>query len=70
MSPMLTSLKIQRLRKLISSKEYCFERLNDMSAQIQYWKRSEKNAKTVTGRNYCHLMVNMYLKRYQFYLNK
>lgn len=41
-----------------------------MNNQVQYWKYSQQNANTTTARNYCNFMVNMYMKRYQFYLKK
>lgn len=70
MKTFFTTLKIKYLRKTISSEEYNIQRLNDMNGKVQYWILSQKHANTVAGRNFCSLMVNMYMKRYQYYINK
>jgi len=64
------TIRTRQMRRLISSNEYYLQRVNDMNGQIQFWKRSKMNAKTTTARNYCNLMINMYLNRYHYYINK
>lgn len=66
----LNIIKVRYLKSLISNKEYYMERVNDMNGQIQYWKRSEQHTNTTFARNYCNMMVQMYLHRYQYYINK
>lgn len=70
MSTILTAIKTRLTRQIILDKGYYFDRLNRMNGEIQYWKRSYQHANTVAGRNYCNMMVNMYMKRYQYYINK
>ena len=70
MNELITAFKSKHLRKKISSPGYYLERLNEMNGKIQYWLLSLRETNTVAGRNYCNMMVNMYLKRYQFYINK
>lgn len=70
MEDILKTLKQKRLKKKIRSYGYNLERLNDMNRHIQYWILSLQEANTKAGKNYCYTMIKMYLKRYQFYLNK
>lgn len=70
MNTFFTTLRVKSLRKRISSPGYHLYRLNEMNSKIQYWLLSLRETNTVAGRNYCNMMVNMYLKRYQFYINK
>lgn len=67
---LLNQIKIRYIKQTIMSDEYCIQRANDMNGQIQYWKRSKQHANTVTARNYCNMMINMYLIRYQYYIKK
>ena len=70
MSTILTAIKTRLARRIILNEGYYFDRLNRMNGEIQYWKRSHQHANTVAGRNYCNMMMNMYMKRYQYYINK
>lgn len=70
MNALITAFKSKQLRKKVSSPGYYLERLNEMNSKIQYWLLSLKEANTTAGRTYCNMMVDMYLKRYRFYLNK
>lgn len=67
---MLDKFKISYCRKKIGEKQYTLDRANLMSIQIFRWKSLEKSAKTTRERTLCRLMLNMYLKRYIYYLNK
>ena len=70
MSNILTTIKTKYAKRIILSEGYCFDRLNKMDGEIQYWKRSQQHATTNAGRNYCNMMINMYLHRYKYYINK
>lgn len=70
MSKFFETLKTKYIKRLIASDEYNLQRVNDMNGQIQYWKRSKKHATTITARNYCNVMINMYLNRYHYYIKK
>ena len=70
MKQFLQELKVRYIRRLIQSNGYYLDRINNMNGQIQYWKRSKQHATTVTARNYCNMMINMYLIRYQYYIKK
>ena len=41
-----------------------------MNNHIQYWKESHDHANTRRARNFCNTMINMYLKRYTFYVTE
>lgn len=64
------TFKSKMLRKRISSSGYHLRRLNETNNKIQYWILSLQEANTKAGRKYCSEMINMYLKRYIFYLTK
>ena len=66
----ISNTKIKHLKKKISSEYYTIERLSRINEEIQYWKVSQKKANTNLVRNYCNMIINMYLKRYNYYLNK
>ena len=70
MSDILTPIKMKLARRIILAEGYYFDRLNKMDGEIQYWKRSQQHATTRAGRNYCNMMINMYLHRYTYYINK
>ena len=70
MQNLINILKIKYIRKIITSGGYSFQRLNDMNGKVQYWLLSQQQANTIAGRTYCNMMVNMYMKRYQYYINK
>lgn len=66
----LSNYKVKKLKKTISSEYYVIQRLTKMNEEIQYWKTSQTKANTTLVRNYCNMIINMYLKRYNYYLNK
>ena len=41
-----------------------------MNNHIQYWRESHDRANTRRVRNFCNTMINMYLKRYTFYVTE
>ena len=63
-------LRLQYLRKLILSKDYTTSRAYKMNNHIQYWRESYNRANTRKARNFCNTMINMYLKRYTFYVTE
>ena len=69
----MTTLEIFRLRyirKIISDKNYTTSRAYKMNNHIQYWRESYNRANTRKARNFCNTMINMYLKRYTFYVTE
>lgn len=63
-------VKVKYIKKKIATEGYYGERLDNMNTEIQSWISSYKEANTKVERDFCHLMINMYLKRYQFYVKK
>ena len=41
-----------------------------MNNHIQYWRESHDHANTSRARDFCNAMINMYLKRYTFYVTE
>ena len=70
MKTTLSTLKLKSLKKRVTAPGYSLLRLNEMNNKIQYWLLSLRETNTRAGREYCNMMVNMYLKRYQFYIKK
>lgn len=70
MDTLFNTFKVKFMRRTIKQDGYNLRRLNDMNEKVQYWILSQQHANTTAGRNYCNLMVNMYMKRYQYYINK
>lgn len=70
MDTLFNTLKVKFIRRTIKQDDYNLQRLNDMNGKVQYWVLSQQHANTTAGRNYCNMMVNMYMKRYQYYINK
>lgn len=67
---MLETLKMRYSRKKIVAKEYPLDRANLMNSYISHWKSLEASAKTSREKTLCRLMINMYLKRYIYYIYK
>ena len=70
MDTLFNTLKVKFIRRTIKQDGYNLQRLNDMNGKVQYWILSQQHANTTAGRNYCNMMVDMYMKRYQYYINK
>ena len=70
MSKLFDKYKSKSLRRIVSSKDYIAGRINTMNEYIQCWKSHYKDCNTNKGRDYCQYMLNLYLKRYKYYLNK
>lgn len=70
MDTLFNTFKVKFIRRTIKQDGYNLQRLNDMNEKVQYWILSQQHANTTAGRNYCNMMVNMYMKRYQYYINK
>ena len=70
MQEFFNTLRIKYIKKTITAEGYGLQRLNYMNSKVQYWILSQKHSNTIAGRNFCNMMVNMYVKRYQYYINK
>lgn len=63
-------LQVMYLRRVIQSKEYTASRADAMNNRIHYWKESKKQSNTKSQRDFCDTMIEMYLKRYIFYVTE
>lgn len=70
MSKLFDKYKSKYLRRIVSSKDYSYGRLNYINDNIQYWKGKGNESTTLKGKEYCLYMLNLYLKRYNYYINK
>lgn len=70
MSKIIDRYISRSLRRTISSKKYNDGRLKSIHRNISYWADSMAYAHTFKERNYCNYMLNMYLKRYFYYINR
>lgn len=68
-SNMKNTIKVRHLKRTIQAKGYAESRADYMNDQIQRWKDIRAHAHTAKARRFCDEMVNMYLKRYIFYIN-
>ena len=63
-------IKLRRAKAIISDKEYSIGRADRMNDKIQHWKMMLRDATTTTEKKFCTSMIEMYLKRYTYYINK
>lgn len=70
MQNILNTAKVRYIRRLITSKDYYLLRADRMNDKVHYWKDACNNTNTSIGRDFCNLMVDMYMKRYQYYIKK
>ena len=64
------TIKILYLKKLINSKGYTTSRADTMNDRVQYWREAQSHATTNKCRQFCGEMVDMYVKRYMFYVKR
>lgn len=57
-------------RRTIGTSEYRMKRMDKINREIAYWMSSEDASNTSVQREFCRKMQQMFLKRYQYYLNK
>ena len=55
-------------RRMIASGGYRSQRLDQMNLELRHWAAVREAATTVTEREFCCSMIEMYLKRYIWYL--
>lgn len=63
-------MKIKYLKKLINDKEYYLKRTDSIENKIYQWKSYCNNATTSIERECCRKMIDMYLKRFIYYISK
>lgn len=63
-------VKLKRAKTVISNKDYSIERADRMNDKVQHWKIMLRDATTTTEKKFCISMIEMYLKRYTYYINK
>lgn len=66
----MNAIHTKLARKTIASSEYCSKRMDRINREIAYWMACESASNTTIQREFCQKMQQMFLKRYQFYLNK
>ena len=66
----MNAIHIKMARRAIASSEYRAKRMDRMNREIAYWMASEDASNTTVQRDFCRKMQQMFLKRYQYYLNK
>ena len=64
----MTKLKTEIARKTIGLSDYKARRLDLCHDSIVRYTMMEQFAKTITEKKFCRAMVNMYVKRYNWYL--
>jgi hypothetical protein len=63
-------MKLKRAKLVILSKDYSISRADKMNDKVQHWKLMLRDATTTTEKKFCISMIEMYLKRYTYYINK
>ena len=66
----MTRFEIRYARKVIRGKDYRFKRMQHMSDEVEFWLKGKRDAKNFRERFYCTQMADVYIKRYQYYLNQ
>lgn len=64
----MSKFRIEIARKTIGLKDYRTRRLDTCHANIVHFATLEQSAKTITEKRFCQDMINMYIKRYNWYL--
>ena len=66
----MNAIHAKLARKTIVSSEYRPKRMDRINREIAYWMACESSANTTIQREFCQKMQQMFLRRYQYYLNK
>ena len=66
----MNAIHTKLARKSIVSSEYRVKRMDRINREIAYWMACESSSNTTIQREFCQKMQQMFLKRYQYYLNK
>lgn len=64
----MSKLKVEIAKKTIGTKDYRARRLDNCHANIVRFALLGRTAKTATERKFCRDMIDMYVKRYNWYL--
>ena len=64
----MSKLKSEIARKTIGLKDYKTRRLDACHANVVHFATLERSARTVTEKKFCQDMIEMYVKRYNWYL--
>ena len=65
----MKSIEVKLCRKVIRSHEYRIRRMERLHHEIAHWIMEESTAKNTVHKECCKKMQQMYLKRYQHYLD-
>lgn len=65
----MNAIEVKIARKAIASPEYRSKRMDQMNREIVYWVACESVSNTARQRGFCREMQQMFMKRYQYYLN-
>lgn len=66
----MNAIHAKLARKTIESSEFRTKRMDKINREIAYWMACESASNTTIQREFCQKMQQMFLKRYQYYLNK
>lgn len=66
----MNPLELKIARKTIASRDYRARRMEKLNREIAYWMTCEATSNSSRHREYCRKTQQMYLKRYEYYLNK
>lgn len=66
----MNAIHTKLARRSIASSEYRSKRMDRINREIAYWMACESASNTTIQREFCRKMQLMFLKRYQYYLNK
>jgi hypothetical protein len=65
----MKAIEIKIARKVIAQREYRIRRMDNIGRMIAYWIGCENSARLARQREFCRRNQQMYMKRYQYYLN-
>lgn len=66
----MKAIESRLARRAVGSSEYRAKRMDKINREIAYWMACESASNTTIQRDFCQKMQQMFLKRYQYYLNK
>ena len=66
----MRELKTKIARRIIRDPAYLPKRMDVMNGRIVTWLESASRASTSKERQFCCEMANVYLKRYNWYINE
>lgn len=66
----MNNIKFKYFKNIINDKDYSLKRIDLIETKIYQWKSYYNKATTSIEKECCKKMINMYLKRLMYYINK